>query len=224
MEKNNETVFCSKCGHKNSSSDKFCSNCGTNLKSIENSIKDATTNIKDTITNNETYKKFTDISGDGSLKADWENDDMINFIQKNTEYYIPKFKEMQDLEKSTSWNWASFFLTSNWLFYRKMYGYGVGLIIANIIFAFIPFLGWFLNIGTYIVCGLYGNSLYLKHVQKQLSSVDGLKEDIKHRVLLSKGGTNLVLPIVLTFLVPILLFILAFFGLTLSIMSSPYYY
>ncbi|MCU9815187.1 zinc-ribbon domain-containing protein [Paraclostridium sp. AKS73] len=72
MEKNNETVFCSKCGHKNLSSDKFCSNCGNSLKSIEDSIKDATTNIKDTITNNETYKKFTDISGDGSLKADWE--------------------------------------------------------------------------------------------------------------------------------------------------------
>ncbi|MDO7203593.1 zinc-ribbon domain-containing protein [Paraclostridium bifermentans] len=58
MEKIMKLYSASKCGHKNSSSDKFCSNCGTNLKSIENSIKDATTNIKDTITNNETYKIY----------------------------------------------------------------------------------------------------------------------------------------------------------------------
>lgn len=224
MEKTAETVFCSKCGHKNSSPGKFCSSCGNSLESIEDSIKDDATNSNDTFTNNETYTNFTDISGDKCLKADWENDDMINFIQKNTEYYIPKFKEMQEFEKSTSWNWASFFLTSNWLFYRKMYGYGVGLILANIIFAFIPFLGFILNIGTCVACGLYGNSLYLKHIQKQLGSVEGLKEDIKHRVLLSKGGTNLALPVILTFLFIILIFILIFIGATISLMANPYYY
>ncbi|GAA0702159.1 hypothetical protein GCM10008904_08580 [Paraclostridium ghonii] len=224
MEKNAETVFCSKCGHKNSSPGKFCSSCGNSLESIEGSIKDDATNSKDTITNNETYTNLTDISGDVCLKVDWENNDMVNFIQKNTEYYIPKFKEMQEFEKSTSWNWASFFLAPNWLLYRKMYGYGFGLIITNVIFTFIPFLGFLLNIGTYIACGLYGNSLYLKHIQKQLSSVGGLKEDIKHRVLLSKGGTNLALPIILTCLVPILIFILLCFGVTLSLMSSPNYY
>ncbi|WP_250673890.1 DUF2628 domain-containing protein [Paraclostridium ghonii] len=224
MEKSTETVFCSKCGHKNSSPGKFCSSCGNSLESIEGSIKDTATNSNDTITNNETSTNLTDISGDKCLNADWENDDMVNFIQKNTEYYIPKFKEMQEFEKSTSWNWASFFLTSNWLFYRKMYGYGVGLIIANIIFAFIPFLGFLLNIGTCVACGLYGNSLYLKHIQKQLGSVEGLKEDIKHRVLLSKGGTNLALPVILTFLFIILIFILIFIGATISLMANPYYY
>lgn len=221
---NKETVFCSKCGQENLSSDKFCSNCGNSLKSIEDSIKDATTNIKDTITSNDAYKKFTNLNVEGSMKADWDNDDMINFIQKNNEYYIPKFKNMQDLEKSTSWNWASFFLTSNWLFYRKMYGYGVGLIIANIIFAFIPFIGWILNIGTGVACGLYGNSLYLKHIQKQLDSVKDLREDVKHRAIMTKGGTNLVLPLILTFALPILTFILIFFAMTCSMMSSPYFY
>jgi ribosomal protein L37E len=224
MEKNNETIFCSKCGQKNLSSDKFCSNCGNSLKSIEGSIKDATSNIKGTITSNEAYKKFTDINGEGCMKAEWENDDMVNFIQKNTEYYIPKFKEMQDFQKGTSWNWASFFLTSNWFFYRKIYGYGVGLLIAHMIFALIPFLGWILNMGTCAACGLYGNNLYLKHVQKQLNSVDGLREDVKRRTILSKGGTNLVLPLVVGFTIPILIFIFIFLGATLSIMSSPYYY
>lgn len=221
---NKETVFCSKCGQENLSSDKFCSSCGNSLKSIEDSIKDTTNNIKDAITSNETYKKFTNLNVEGSMKADWDNNDIINFIQKNNEYYIPKFKEMQDFEKSTSWNWASFFLTSNWLFYRKMYGYGAGLIVANIIFACIPFIGWILNIGTCVACGLYGNSLYLKHIQKQLDSIKDLREDVKHRSILTKGGTNLVLPLVITFVLPILAIILIFLGITFSIMSNPYFY
>ncbi len=221
---NKETVFCSNCGQKNLSSDKLCSNCGNSLKSIEDSIKRATHNIKDAITSNEAYKDFTNLNGEGFMKADWDNNDMIDFVQKNNEYYIPKFKEMQDFEKNTSWNWASFFLTSNWLFYRKMYGYGAGLMVANIIFACIPFIGWLLNIGTNFVCGFYGNALYLKHVQKQLDSVKGLREDVRHRAILTKGGTNLVLPLVLIFILPILVFILMFFGMTFSMMSNPYFY
>lgn len=225
MDINNGIIFCSKCGQQNSSSDKFCSECGNSLKTIEDSIKSATTNIKDSLTNNETYKKFTDISGEGYLKATWENNDMINFIQKNSEYYIPKFKEMQENQKNISWNWASFFLNSNWLFYRKMYGYGICLILAHLIVACIPFIGWLFNIGLWVLCGLYGNNLYLKHVQKQLSDLENIKDDIRHRVILSKGGTNLVLPIVLSCLVPILITIcLLIFGLTLSFMSDSFYY
>ncbi|MGL5347530.1 MAG: zinc-ribbon domain-containing protein [Peptostreptococcaceae bacterium] len=221
---NKETIFCSQCGQEVLKSSKFCSQCGHSLKSIEDSIKDKAYNIKDSITNSETYQNFTNINGDDSIKADWDNDDMINFIQKNTEFYIPKFKDMQEFDKNTSWNWGAFFFTSNWMFYRKMYGYGVGLILANIVLAFIPFVGWLLNLATYAVCGLYGNTLYLKHIQKQLQSVDGLREDVRHRSILSKGGTNLVLPLILMFGVPLLVFILTFFGLAFSFMSMPFYY
>lgn len=221
---NEKTIFCSKCGHECEMSNKFCSKCGYNLKSMEDSIKDTAHNIKDSITNSETYKNFTNIKDDKSIKADWDNDDMINFIQKNNEFYIPKFKDMQEFDKTTSWNWAAFFFTSNWMFYRKMYGYGVGLILANMLLAFVPFVGWILNLATYAVCGLYGNTLYLKHIQKKLESVDGLREDVRHRAILSKGGTNLVLPLILMIGVPIIVFLLTFFGLAFSFMSMPYYY
>lgn len=222
-EQKEEVIYCSKCGYKNSTSSKFCSNCGNSLKSIEDNIKDATKNIKKAINNNETYKNFTSISYSECGRADWENTDMINFIQKKPEYYIPKFKEIQDLNKSTSWNWASFFFSSSWFLYRKMYAIGFGIIVLELILGFIPIVGPICGLVVAILSGLYGNIQYLKFTQAQLESVSTLKEDIKQRILLSKGGVNIVLPVAICIIWAIVIFVVFFLG-TLLMMYSPYYY
>lgn len=192
-----KTIYCSNCGNKNPISNKFCSNCGNKLKSIENSIKEATNTIKTSIQNNKTYQDFTNVNNDDFIKADWDNKDIVDFIQKNVEYYIPKFKLIQDFNKTTSWNWAAFFLSSNWFFYRKMYGIGAGVLLLSIISTFIPFIGFPISIGILILSGLYGNILYLKHIQKQLDALTNINDDVRHRIILTNGGTNLWLPIVL---------------------------
>ncbi len=120
MTEENRFIYCSKCGKKSSKDAKFCTNCGNKLTTIEDSIKSTTENIKDVIKNNETYKSFTDTNYDENSRADFNNKDMVNFIQKKAEYYIPKFKEIQESYKSTSWNWAAFFFNSWWFLYRKM--------------------------------------------------------------------------------------------------------
>lgn len=149
---------------------------------------------------------------DTSNKASWDNKDMVDFIQKNPEYYIPKFEQMQQYEKSTSWNWASFFIFPLWLLYRKMYAYGFGVMVLSFVLSYIPFIGIISALAIPILGGLFANSLYLKHIEKNLGELNNLNADARHRVILSKGGVNLALPIVVFVLTGLLAGIAGFIG------------
>ncbi len=68
------------------------------------------------------WKKLPNASEDndgvmeGIGHSDWRN-----FIEKNTDYYMPIFQKNEGKNVFISMNWAAFFLGNNWLFYRKMY-------------------------------------------------------------------------------------------------------
>ena len=225
MIEENNFIYCSKCGKKNSKEAKFCINCGNKLISIEDDIKGTTESFKDIIKNNETYKRFRENNYDDNCKADFDNKDMINFIQKRVEYYIPKFKEIQELYKTTSWNWAAFFFNSWWFLYRKMYVIGFGIILADIVIgSIIPSLSFLINIVIAIISGLYGNIVYLKHIQKELEPLNNMDEDIKQRLILNKGGVNIVIPIILAIITLIFFLLIGALGAFIFMFNSPYYY
>ena len=225
-EKNNsDYIYCSKCGKKNSIRDNFCTNCGNSLKSLEESVKNKADEFRETIRNSKTYKEFTDTSYQDTYISDFDNKDMINFIQKNVEYYIPKFKDIQELRQTTSWNWASFFFNSWWFLYRKMYGIGFGIIAFTfIVTSMAPAISTILNIGVSLLSGLFGNILYLKQVQKQLQSVEGMEVDLKQRILLNRGGVNLAIPVILAILALGVLLLIGALGAFLYMFTSSYYY
>lgn len=225
MAEDNRFIYCSKCGKKSSKDAKFCTNCGNKLITIEDSIKSTTENIKDAIKNNETYRSFTDNNYDENYRADFDNRDMVNFIQTKEEYYIPKFKEIQEIYKSTSWNWAAFFFNSWWFLYRKMYVIGFGLIVADILIGLLmPTVSLIASIAIAVISGLYGNITYLKHIQKQLNSFTNMGEDIKQRLILNKGGVNIAIPIILAIITIVFLLLIGALGTFLFMFSSPYYY
>lgn len=225
MTQENEFIYCSKCGKKSSSNSKFCTNCGNKLLTVEDSIKNTTESIKDVIKNNETYKNFTNTSYyNEDSKVGFDNKDMVNFIQKKVEYYILKFKEIQEQCKSTSWNWAAFFLNSWWFLYRKMYAIGFGIIIANIVIGMIlPYLSLIASIAIAVISGLYGNIAYLKHVQTQLDSFRNMDENIKQSLILNKGGVNIVIPIILAIIVIGIFLLIGALGAFFYMFSSTYY-
>lgn len=225
MTEENRFIYCSKCGKKSSKDAKFCTNCGNKLTTIEDSIKSTTENIKDVIKNNETYKSFTDTNYDENSRADFNNKDMVNFIQKKAEYYIPKFKEIQESYKSTSWNWAAFFFNSWWFLYRKMYAIGFGIIITDIVIgSVIPYLSLVASIAIAVISGLYGNIAYLKHIQKQLDSFRNMDKDTKQRLILNKGGVNIVIPVILAIITIIIFLLIGALGAFFFMFNSPYYY
>lgn len=66
----------------------------------------------------------------GELKVS----DYGEYVDRNKQKYIPKFYTMNRTERKVSWNWAAFFFSVPWLFYRKMAGLGIVLgILAFII-------------------------------------------------------------------------------------------
>ncbi|MEG0856283.1 MAG: DUF2628 domain-containing protein [Terrisporobacter sp.] len=226
--RNNSTEnfkYCSKCGKKNSAYDKFCTHCGNKLTSIEDSVKNTVNEVKEGITGSKTYQEFTKSDYEDEYKADFNNKDMVNFIQKKVEYYIPTFKEIEDDNKSTSWNWAAFFFNSWWLLYRKMYAYGFGIIAGTFILTSImPMSSFVVNIIVAVLCGLYGNILYLKQTVNQLRSVATMDSELKQRILLSRGGVNIVIPIILGIITLLALLLVGAVGTFFYMLSSPYYY
>lgn len=143
--------------------------------------------------------------------------ELITFVDSNANKYLKEWQSVlannpahrQFNLAGMGFNWAAFFLSGFWLPYRKMY---VGSVIFfSIIFVesvleelfFVGILGQqnppailshliFLPIS--LIFGLFGNSWYLSHTLKAVSSIKSKKlpED-KHLMALKKnGGTNLL--------------------------------
>ncbi|MBC6695725.1 DUF2628 domain-containing protein [Terrisporobacter mayombei] len=222
---NEKYIYCSRCGKRNSSNSKYCINCGNKLRSIEDSVRNTAKEVKESIKNSQTYKDFTYTNYDDSYDDNFSEKDMVNFIQKNTDYYISTFKDIKELRKSTSWNWAAFFFNSWWFLYRKMYAYGFGIIIGSfIITSIVPLSGFIINIIISILSGLYGNITYLKYTEKELQSPDRMDEDVKQRILLSRGGVNIVIPVILAVLTIGGILLAGAIGAFFYMFSSPYFY
>ncbi len=69
--------------------------------------------------------------------------DAATYIQMRSSRYIPKFIRMSAENKKLSWNWAAFFLSPLWFFYRKLYKAGalfLGLTFIAFTFGSMPML------------------------------------------------------------------------------------
>ena len=136
-----------------------------------------------------------------------------NYFQKNSDYYINQMESFNERGKY-SFSVAAFFLGLFWMAYRKMYIHL--LIIIGIIYseAFIEEMLLNLNVissSTYviidklsmliwgIIIGSISNRLYISKSQKDIKEIlaeNSNEEQIKD-LLLRKGGTSWIAPIIL---------------------------
>ncbi len=89
------TVICENCGAMCNTDDGYCKHCWKKL-------------VGDTAEDDHIL--------DGIGESDWKN-----FIEKNTDYYMPIFKKHEGKTIFASMNWSAFFLRYEWMFYRRMY-------------------------------------------------------------------------------------------------------
>lgn len=123
-----------------------------------------------------------------------ERVDEINlFIQRNQKFYEEKFKKMNDTGKSTSWNWAAFFLGIYWMVYRKMYFKAGAFFILSLVASSTPYIGGILNFAVLVGIGIYANALYMDHIDGNIEKVKTLFSDNKEVIIKKIGGTNLPL-------------------------------
>ena len=191
------SILCSKCGASNEAGSAFCTKCGNSL---------AKTEVVDHISNNESYTQ----------------EELSLFLEKNQSYYLEKFNLIEKTGDKKAWNWCSFLIGGYWMLYRKMYVQAIIYIIANLILGCIPFIGWALSLALCVGLGILGNSLYLDHIKKTFTEISYADSNMRSALISKKGGTNLVLPILLA-VIPVIIGIIAsiFIGIMCSV---PYYY
>lgn len=128
-----ENRRCCRCGTLNDASCIFCEVCGERLESNNNNWN----NIDNTQqTNNVVYNLFKNpfggVNPDDKI-YDIPVKDWAIYIGQNTPYFIPKFKKMSDGEKTITFNFSSAIFGGFYYLYRKMYLWGIILLLIDLI-------------------------------------------------------------------------------------------
>jgi len=160
---------CPKCSNEISEEDRFCSKCGAQIEAMPQFVYN-------------TYVSGPPVSEE--TKA------MKEFIGNEAEFYIDKFETMTVLEKNTSWNWAAFFLTPLWCFYRKLYILGTVVALISMLTSFVEGANTLLGLVVSIFIGATGNAFYKDHVDKHLAKTAELPYDERMKYYEKKGGTS----------------------------------
>ena len=138
----------------------------------------------------------------GGLSPDEEIDgvpakDLAIFVGENTQYYLPKFKEMKTSGRTTI-NWSAFLLEFLFLIYRKMYlAAALVFIITNLIsFGFtmlitsgsvleatpqmvsmITMMTYGVSLASRFAVGFLFNRLYMNHCLKKIKALKTAHSD-----------------------------------------------
>ncbi|MDV2583034.1 DUF2628 domain-containing protein [Alkalibacillus haloalkaliphilus] len=142
-----------------------------------------------------------------------------DYIGRNDEYYKDKFNKFKQKDTKLSFNFVAFFIDIYWLVYRKMYGLAAGLYIGFLAFGIILmfvtdlmglglandtiiFIVGILFVLSKVLLGMFGNYLYMKKVEKNISLITRYtaEEKEQHKKARTKGGTSIV-AIFITFII-----------------------
>lgn len=185
---NGSTIYCTQCGAPSSNAASFCSKCGSRL----------TTNVN--TTSNPTYRNdaqqqysyqqsYDQYNGNAYTQQITLDNDVVQLIGNKSEYYVPKFQELKQHNKKSSWNWAAFLVAPYWFIYRKMYGYGYGILAATFILSLIPALSFF-SLGGYIALGIFANYIYMNELEKKSGQAKTMNEPFRAQYIYKNGSTN----------------------------------
>ena len=125
-----------------------------------------------------------------------EQDRALFIGVKYESYYQAQFEKITPRKQYAGFNIADFFLGVVWLFYRKIYSYGfmaIGLIVViGMVEILLGIESSGANIGLAVAFGMFGNTLYKHHVDKQIAKIRQLRIGSINTELENRGGTNLI--------------------------------
>lgn len=98
-------------------------------------------------------------------------------VSRNSKYYLDAFRKLD--EGRASWNWAAFFFQGMWMFYRKMYLYGLLSLALDFATFFVITssssisavfgLSFVCNIAYKCLYGYFGNIIYYSVVKERIA-------------------------------------------------------
>ncbi len=116
--------------------------------------------------------------------------------EKYQNYYRKVFTQLTPTKHIAGMNWGALVFGVIWLFYRKMYGYGVLVVALLLILTVLENIFQFeakgVGIGVSVSLGLFGNSLYKKFVHEKITQLRSqVQSSDLNQALEQAGGTNL---------------------------------
>ena len=120
-------------------------------------------------------------------------------IGPRADYYLRRWREMDEKGRKVSWNWAACLLNTFWFAYRKMWGpmaaMGLAILVAT------PFMDpgnknllriiLFSLVGLSFLSGTFGNWLYRRQVERRLAETAAMDDAAARAELEAKGGVSL---------------------------------
>ncbi len=207
-----EPKRCSRCGTINPINGLFCEVCGNTLNSSEAQQQNFNKNMGAQMPGAQPFNPMASMGLNpfttpfGGVNPDEIIDDvsvkdLTIFVNQNTPYFIPKFKQHSDNPKSTSFNFAAFIFTGIYFLYRKMYALGILFLALTVITALPAYIIQFdnlqqtmgmqffdiniadwmytanfifsvLNLLAMFFCGAFANKLYKNHCVKKIKTIE----------------------------------------------------
>ena len=117
------------------------------------------------------------------------------FIGPNADKFLQLHEKRQVRKRAWRFNWAAFFFTLPWLFYRKMYLHGIVVLLVPILIALVfPRLSTSSGLGLAVVIGMYGNGNYLDAARRRIGKIEalGLPAAERDERLRERGGVSAI--------------------------------
>ena len=124
-----EKAVCPVCRHENPPGSEFCEYCGQKLTILGYDLTALSAPAEDGGDENRKSNSFDQrfygqqTSPSGKVIDGMSADDISEYVRNNYNKYLHKFEKLS--EKKLSWNWAAFFFTPYWFFYRKLIKPGI---------------------------------------------------------------------------------------------------
>ncbi len=131
-DQNPEIVVCAHCGRENPGNSRYCLGCGAPLSGENTHIPSPEEEFQ-----RERSRIFTE-----SFNIDFEGvspKEAAVFVRSNVGYFLPRFAAFSKGAKFDT-NFSAFIFSFFYLFYRKMYGLGIGVFLATTILSIPTFL------------------------------------------------------------------------------------
>lgn len=201
FEEPGSAVFCTQCGTRNEASSAFCTRCGSRLAQLTapaSRQQPAYTQPNPVNANPYSYGQqpaYTQPQTQygGGYQQPYQRSGQTGVAEQligpNADYYTDKFRELEREGRTVSWNWAAFWLSAYWFFYRKMYGYGAAILGGALLLSLVN-LGTLAG-GAYVVLALFANTIYRKRIEKLAGQANAMAEPYRREFIEKNGGVNI---------------------------------
>jgi len=118
------------------------------------------------------------------------------FVCERQKYYWLAFKQFEETEKYSRWNWAACLLSPAWFFYRRMYLYGLLSLLVLIASTFLEKisepLAFMIQIVSLPLFGLLGSYFYYTHAKDKIRTIKNTIHDpeLQKKKIAEAGGTS----------------------------------